>query len=295
MSSKDLLTKFNELMKRFKNEFDEIIEAERTMMRAEVEAFNEEKKRMQASAVRDDDILHLNVGGQKFTTKRSTLCQVEGSLFAKMFSGRWEDSLERDHDGAVFFDFNPQFVAIILDYLRAKRISTLENPNKIPKIPEDQVRNFNILVKYLCLSDEIFPTEIVFDEKFNLHGPGVTLEEDGKVAVHDGNSGHEYVLGENIHRQKSVDMKLKLESLLDNFWVFIGILEGDFQPPNKFSCDCPGSNGWSLGSSGAQGMRKEGTFTKDSTLVNVTKEGDTMKLILDCDADKLSLHLSTGL
>ena len=39
----------------------------------EVKAFNEEKERMQAIVVRDDDIIHLNVGGQKFTTKRSTL------------------------------------------------------------------------------------------------------------------------------------------------------------------------------------------------------------------------------
>ena len=60
----------------------------RAKMKAEVDAFNEEKKRMQAFVVKDDDIIHLNVGGQKFTSKRSTLCQVEGFLFATMFSGR---------------------------------------------------------------------------------------------------------------------------------------------------------------------------------------------------------------
>ena len=59
------------------NEFGEIIEAERAKMKAGVEAFDEEKRRMQAIAVKDEEILHLNVGGLKFTTKISTLSQIE--------------------------------------------------------------------------------------------------------------------------------------------------------------------------------------------------------------------------
>ena len=210
MNSKNLLTKFDELVKRFKNEFDEIIEAERAKMKAEVEAFNEEEKRMEAFVIRDDDIIRLNVGGKKFTTKRSTLCQVEGSLFATMFSGRWEDSVERDQDGAVFFDFNPQYFAYILDYLREKKITSGQNLPSLPEFPESQMKHFYSLVEYLGLSDEIFPTEIVSGEKFNLHSSGVTLEKDGKVAVHDGTIGHNYVLGGNIYQQGIVNLKLKL-------------------------------------------------------------------------------------
>ncbi len=60
--------------------FNEIIEDERAKLRAGVEAFNEEKQKMKALDVSEDDIIRLNVGGQKFTTTRSTLCQVEGSL-----------------------------------------------------------------------------------------------------------------------------------------------------------------------------------------------------------------------
>ena len=108
MSSEDLLSQFDEMVKRFKHEFNDIIQRERAKMKAEVEAYNAGKQRMKSVEVSDDDMIHLNVGGQKFTTKRSTLCQVEGSLLASMFSGRWEDGLERDQDGAVFFDFSPQ-------------------------------------------------------------------------------------------------------------------------------------------------------------------------------------------
>ncbi len=101
MATDDLLTKFDKLVNQFKREFNEIIEEERAKMMAEVQAYKAEKERMEAFVVSDDDIIDLNVGGQKLTTTRSTLCQVEGSLLASMFSGRWEDSLKRDKDGAV--------------------------------------------------------------------------------------------------------------------------------------------------------------------------------------------------
>jgi hypothetical protein len=40
---------------------------------------------------------------------------------------------------------------------------------------------------------------------------------------------------------------------------------------------------------------KDGLCTNDNNaLKNVTKQGDTVELVLDCDAAKLSLHLSTG-
>ena len=293
MSSEDLLTKFDELVKRFKNEFDEIIEAERAKMKAEVEAFNEEKKRMQAIVVRDDDIIHLNIGGKKFTTERSTLTQVEGSFLASMFSGRWEDSVKRDQDGAAFFDFNPQYFAYILDYLREKKIATPENLPLLSKIPEDQTKRFYRLVEYLGLSDEIFPTEIVSGEKFNLHSPGVTLEEDGKVAVHDGTIGHKYALGENIHQQGIVNLKLRLESFKKNDWMFVGIVKGDVEPPDHNSYKWPNSYGWALGSSGCDVWKKGGGRTLASSVIT-TKQGDEVKLILDCDAAKLSLHLTSG-
>ena len=49
-------------------------------MRAEVEMFNEEKKRMKAIVIRDDVIIYLNVGVRKSSTKRSTLYEVKDFL-----------------------------------------------------------------------------------------------------------------------------------------------------------------------------------------------------------------------
>jgi archaellin len=49
------------------------------------------------------------------------------------------------------------------------------------------------------------------------------------------------------------------------------------------------------GDSGSHGqVRKDGSHTVDNALENLTKQGDTVELVLDCDAAKLSLHLPTG-
>ena len=284
MSSDDILAKFDEMVK--------LVESEKAKMKAEIEAYESEKLRMKGVEVSDDDIINLNVGGEKITTKRSTLCQVQGSLLASMFSGRWEKSLARDENGRIFFDFNPQYFVFILDYLRAKKISTPENPAPLPKVPEEQVKNFNNLVEYLGLSDEIIPADIVPDDKFNLHSSGVTLIEGGKVAVHDSNAGHKYVLGENIYREGVVKLKLKIESFQNNHWMLVAMVKGDVVPNGNNSYGWTGSYGWALGNTGQ--VHKEGSSSNDNTLTNLTKQGDTVELVLDFDAAKLSLHLPSG-
>jgi hypothetical protein len=210
-----------------------------------------------------------------------------------MFSGRWEDSLERDQDGAIFFDFNPQYFVVILDYLRAKKIATPENPAPLPKVGEDQAKSFNNLLEYFGLSDEIVPAEKVPSEKFSQHSSNVvTLQESGTVAVHGPIYGHSYVLGENVYQQGIVRVKLKVESFQDNYWMLVGIAKADVVPPNNTSYSWRGSYGWALGSAGQ--VWKDGSRTDDNALQNLTKQGDTVELVLDCDAAKLSLHLPTG-
>lgn len=36
-----------------------------------------------------------------------------------LFSGRWEDRVDRDKDGYAFFDYDPDLFSIILRYLSA--------------------------------------------------------------------------------------------------------------------------------------------------------------------------------
>jgi BTB/POZ domain len=60
-------------------------------------------------------IVQLNVGGTIFTTTETTLC-LEGSLFAKMFSGKMKPGIYVDE--ILFLDRNPKLFEYILDYLR---------------------------------------------------------------------------------------------------------------------------------------------------------------------------------
>ena len=296
MSCGDLLKKFDDLVKRFREEFNEIVERERENLKAEVEALNAEKQGMEAIDVSDDDIIHLNVGGQKFSTTRATLCQVEGSLLATMFNGRWEDRVKRDKDGVVFFDFNPEYFGWILDYLRAKKISSPENPAVLTEVPKNQMKNFGTLVEYLGLSDEIVParpTEVVQNEKFDACSAGIIVQENGKVAVNDLLS-NEYVLGENVYQREIARFKLKLESFKDNNWIMVGIVKADVIPMGNFSYNCVDSKGWALGKNGNQGMWENGSLKKYNSLVNQTKQGDTVELVLDCETATFSLHLLTG-
>ena len=303
MSCSDLLSKFDDLVKRFTHEFTEIIKGERAKLKAELDEYNAEKQKMKAIDVSGDDIISLNVGGQKFTTTRSTLCQVEGSLLSTMFSGRWEDGLQRDQDGAVFFDFNPEYFNYILKYLRTKKIVTPEKPPELPKVPPDDLKNFTALVEYLGLAEEIVvsgdeptevvSTEIVSNEKFNLHGTGIILQEERKVAVQTRNGSHEYVLGEHIYQQGIVHVKLKLESFRDKGWLFVGMVKEDaVQQNDSNSYQWPGSYGWALGGYGQ--VWKTGSQAIDNSLKNLSKQGETVELVLDCNAAKLSLHLPTG-
>ena len=280
------MTRFDNLVNRFKQEFNKIIHEERKKIQAEVEVFNAYKQGLNAS---DDDIIQLNVGGQKFTTTRSTLRQINGSLLATMFSGSMERSLKHDKDGAVVLDFNPEHFSWILNYLRARKISTPENTPVLPKVAKDQEENFNILFHYLGLNDKL----TWLTEKFNLRGSKVSLQENGRVAVHDSTRGNTYVLGKNVYQRGTIRFKLKLESFQNNNWILVGIVKADVVPKSPGSYFWPGAYGWSVG---IHGNLYEDGVQKGSghPWKKLSKQGDTVELVLDCDGGKLSLHLPTG-
>ncbi len=80
------------------------------------------------------DVITLNVGGRLFTTIRATLCQIDGSLLASMFSGRWgESSLNRDEKNHVFLDMDPDCFEFIMKWLRILRI---DPGTEFPTIPD---------------------------------------------------------------------------------------------------------------------------------------------------------------
>ena len=66
------------------------------------------------------DIIHLNVGGSRFSTSRQTLCSIHDSFFSSLLSGRIPTC--RDETGALFIDRDPDLFKKILSFLRTKEL-----------------------------------------------------------------------------------------------------------------------------------------------------------------------------
>ncbi|KAK1747167.1 hypothetical protein QTG54_002511 [Skeletonema marinoi] len=79
----------------------------------------------------DNDILQLNVGGRtNIAVLRNLLTQFEGSMLAAKFSGRWDDSMEKDRDGNIFVDQDPENFMLLVNYLRMRMNNQLKRvPN----------------------------------------------------------------------------------------------------------------------------------------------------------------------
>ena len=108
------------------------------------------------------DVIHLNVGGTHVAVLRRTLTSVEGSMLASRFSGRWDDSLERDKDGNFFIDQPIELFLPMINYLRAKASETpLGPPVRHHHITNYEIRqDYYRMVEYFGCTPGIFPCAI---------------------------------------------------------------------------------------------------------------------------------------
>ncbi|XP_041123175.1 BTB/POZ domain-containing protein KCTD16-like [Polyodon spathula] len=70
------------------------------------------------------DVIELNVGGQVYFTRHTTLISIPNSLFGKIFSPKKDltNDLPRDTKGRYFIDRDGFLFRYILDYLRDKQV-----------------------------------------------------------------------------------------------------------------------------------------------------------------------------
>ncbi|KAL7878264.1 hypothetical protein AOLI_G00092380 [Acnodon oligacanthus] len=98
------------------------------------------------------DIIHLNVGGKRFSTSKQTLTWVPDSFFSSLLSGRI--STLKDETGAIFIDRDPSLFAPILNFLRTKEL----HPRSIDVhllMHEAEFYGITPLVRKLQLCDEL--------------------------------------------------------------------------------------------------------------------------------------------
>ncbi|XP_066245472.1 BTB/POZ domain-containing protein KCTD3 isoform X1 [Euwallacea similis] len=98
------------------------------------------------------DILHLNVGGKRFSTSRQTLTLIPDTFFTALLNGRI--SSLRDEKGCIFIDRDPKVFSIILNYLRTREID-LQGVDLRSLRHEAEYYNIAPLVRRLMLCEEL--------------------------------------------------------------------------------------------------------------------------------------------
>ncbi|KAM4627339.1 SH3KBP1-binding protein 1 isoform 1-T1 [Polymixia lowei] len=105
-----------------------------------------------SNLARTGDIIHLNVGGKRFSTSRQTLTWVPDSFFSSLLSGRI--STLKDETGAIFIDRDPSLFAPILNFLRTKELHP-RSINVHMLMHEAEFYGITPLVRKLQLCDEL--------------------------------------------------------------------------------------------------------------------------------------------
>lgn len=108
----------------------------------------------------NDDVIELNVGGEKITTLRSTLTIIPKSRLAQMFSKNdHNQSYVHDKDGNVFFDYSPVQFKYLLDQLRMMKYK--------PEIAADEL-NFQAPTADIRTNFSYMITELGLNRKYNV-------------------------------------------------------------------------------------------------------------------------------
>jgi len=128
------------------------IDEDRRQMQNDREHFEAEKETMIRHGVGPENLVGLNFRGeQTVVMKRSVLCQVEGSMLAAMFSGRYESNLDYDKDGNVYVGYPPSVMMPLMDWLTTyqdvlpeAQLPTVDIPKGLENMWEGVVNFFGL-------------------------------------------------------------------------------------------------------------------------------------------------------
>ena len=159
--------------KRELDEREHALEQREEALSKAIEGVAHEKKLM--AGRKPDDVLSLNIGGTRCQVMRKTLCLYDGSMLAAHFSGRWDESIETDAEGAFFIDQPYELFLPLINYLRDKRLEIPSMPVKSPT-PECGYKSNGstftdtvVLGKFHRLVEYYGMTPFVYPLRFTLH------------------------------------------------------------------------------------------------------------------------------
>jgi len=128
------------------------IEEDRQQTQKDREHLDAEKATMIKNGVGPENFVGLNFRGEKTVVmKRSVLCQVERSMLAAMFSGRYESNLDYDNDGNVYVGYPPSVMMPLMDWLTVYQGALPEAQLPTVDIPKGFENMWDGVVKFFGL------------------------------------------------------------------------------------------------------------------------------------------------
>jgi len=152
------------------------LEAKERDLEQREKRWNDLMKQVEDNIKLSNDLIHLNVGGTKFTVSKPVLLKSGNSYFAALLGGNWKPNSK----GYFFVDRSPKHFNRILDYLRkglldTEDLSQVETDNLMEELDYYQIQIMEVTTKEEVLK---------WDE--NYCDIKVTFNEDRTLATSSG-------------------------------------------------------------------------------------------------------------
>ncbi|CAF1371235.1 unnamed protein product, partial [Didymodactylos carnosus] len=290
-------SKMNEIRIAFNKTFRQF-ELERQQFQREKDNFQRQKdliKTMNINIENNEqndninDVIQLNVGGEKLCTLRSTLTLIPNSSLSTMFNGQWDNKLPRDHDGLIFLDYDPLIFKLILNQLRELN-GCLENELKL-KLPitlNDETA-FKKLCRQLGIDKYIDQglTERFHAISSNQNDCFIKLEENGLLAYVDDTIQGSWpeIRGKQLYSTGIHHIQLKIEKLTSTNMIF-GITSSTI-PLQQNAYNTKAAYMWRANCSSVfvESTRPDSYGNYDGDI----KQNDLIELKINCDERKIIL------
>ena len=231
----------------------------------------------------------------------SFLCvQASESALAARFNGNWEQCLDRDDQGRIFLDFDPEPFSHILSYLRLRAVqSDLDARPPLPSIDVHQQAVYKGLIDDLVLMDFMGCADTLADLKFSPASPNFSLSPQRHIATFSNKGVNLSSIALEPAIETTSYMKLKIHKA--QCWVFVGITTDvdDHQLHHEQRSSC----GWACGHTylgegkciALPRERNPNFLPGDTVLVkaNLTCKNLSLKRFCSADSTTHSTHIRT--
>lgn len=124
------------------------------------------------------DIVKINCSGDVYEIPRCTLCSIEGSYLAELFSEENAKAIKPDTDGCYYLDINKYCFGFVVEYLLNRRLR-VDAP--LPIIPRGQAQNMELLAEAWNLKP------FLRENRMNhVHGTSLNVQGTTLTATHPG-------------------------------------------------------------------------------------------------------------